>query len=345
MFETNFFSPEFFNVHIVLVFAIGLLFGSFLNVCIYRLPAGMSIVYPRSHCFSCGVPIHWYDNIPLLSYIILGGRCRYCGSAFSIRYFLIELLTGIMFAITFYRFRYTPATPVYITFLCLLIVATFTDIDCWIIPDGVSLGGLIFGLFAALLAGLYPRGFIVAGAWPLAGGAFYTPFVNAIIGAAVGASLLYIIGVVGSFLFHKEAMGFGDVKLLALVGAFLGAINCLYVLMLASVSGSIIGGSILLAQKIAMHRIKNVSLSPPEKKQEPSGEDIAEIPLEELTAEEREERIIENILAQSKCAPGGDFPPPPTGHHIPFGPFIALGAAIVLLWGESLNQLLFGLMQ
>ena len=315
----------------------GLLFGSFLNVCIYRVPAGLSIVTPGSHCFSCGTPIRWFDNVPLVSYIILKGRCRWCGASFSPRYFFIELLTGILFGLTFYHFRYTLATPVYIVFICLLIVATFTDIDHWIIPDGVSLGGALFGLAAALLAGFFPKGFVLADVFPLYGQGIYAPFVNAICGAAFGAFLVYLIGVIGTFIFRKEAMGFGDVKLFLLIGAFLGMVNCVFVLMLGSIIGSVIGGGLLLIDKLTAEK-------PPASKNEK--EEAGEESAPPSPPENKEERVLAMILGQGASEDINEQSPPspPSVHHLPFGPYLAVAAVIVLFAGELLQRLLFGVM-
>jgi len=330
--DPNFFSPEFFYAHLGIIVIFGFLFGSFLNVCIYRIPAGLSIVLPGSHCYSCGTPISWYDNIPLLSYLILRGRCRYCNSSFSIRYFLIELMTGLFFGLTFYYFRYTLASLVYIVFICLLIVATFTDFDHWIIPDGVSLYGALFGLAAAALAGFYPRGFIVSNIWPLYGAAAWKPFLNALSGAAAGALLLYAIGAIGTFAFQKEAMGFGDVKLFLLIGSMLGVINCIYVLMIASFIGSIVGIPMFILAKISDRKKKSAS---PDALPECSQENPREEP-------DREEIIIQRLLSASK-GKGGNAAASPGLHHIPFGPYIALAAIIVLFWGEKIHNYLFGI--
>jgi leader peptidase (prepilin peptidase)/N-methyltransferase len=334
--EFNFLSPDLYYAHLIIVFMFGLLFGSFLNVCIYRIPAGISIVMPGSHCFSCGTPIRWYDNIPLFSYIILRGRCRWCGADFSIRYFFVELLTGILFAFTFYRFQYAIATPVYIVFVCLLIIATFTDIDHWIIPDEVSLGGAVFGLAVSVLAGFFPRGFHLSGAWPFEGVQWFAPLLNAASGAALGAFLIYMVGIIGALIFRKEAMGLGDVKLFLLIGAFLGVTGCLYVLMIGSIIGSFIGGGLILAGKLT----KGESSPPPvdgDKKIQPVE---GEYKLE-LSPEEREKAIIDKIVAQSSQEISVfDHSKPPTVHHLPFGPYIAIGAFVMLFFGEQIQRFL-----
>lgn len=336
VFEINFLSPDLYYVHMGILFVFGLLFGSFLNVCIYRIPAGISIVMPGSHCFSCGTPIRWYDNIPLFSYISLRGRCRWCGARFSIRYLVIELLTGILFAFTFYRFQYSFATPVYIVFVCLLIIATFTDIDHWIIPDEVSLGGAVFGLAVSVLAGFFPLGFHLSGAWPFEGVQWYAPVLNALAGAASGAFLIYLIGIIGTFVFRKEAMGIGDVKLFLLIGAFLGATGCLYVLMIGSLIGSFIGGGLILAGKLTKGK-SPPEILPGEKEPEPGEQEDKG----EISPEEREKAIIDKITAQSAQGLSGfDHSKPPTVHHLPFGPYIALGALVMLFFGEEIKRFL-----
>jgi leader peptidase (prepilin peptidase) / N-methyltransferase len=359
LFEANFFSTAFFQVHIIVVFMFGMIFGSFLNVCIYRIPAGLSITLPGSHCFSCGTPIKWYDNIPVFSYLILRGRCRYCGTAFSPRYLFIEIFTGVLFALTFYRFQYTLATPVYITFVCLLIVATFTDIDHWIIPDGVSIGGAIFGVCAAIIAGFAPKGFIVAASWPFTGNAFYHPFLNSVIGALLGAGSLYMIGFIGTFVFRKDAMGFGDVKLFLLIGAFLGALNCFFVITIASMIGSVLGGAMLLIHKYKTSSVdvEPVKDSDVENDQEElsvnAAEEICkkcEQPDEENedteNPEEREKRVISKILGISGIhSEEEDQLRRPALHHIPFGPYIAMAALIILIWGDWIvNKFLYDMM-
>jgi leader peptidase (prepilin peptidase)/N-methyltransferase len=334
--EFNFLSPDLYYVHLGIVFVFGLLFGSFLNVCIYRIPAGISIVMPGSHCFSCGTPIRWYDNIPLFSYIVLRGRCRFCGVRFSMRYFFIELLTGILFAFTFYRFQYTLATPVYIVFACLLVIATFTDIDHWIIPDEVSLGGAAFGFVISILTGFFPRGFHLAGAWPFEGIQWYAPVFNAGLGAIFGAVLIYLIGLIGTLIFRKEAMGIGDVKLFLLIGVFLGALGCVYVLMIGSVIGSFIGGGLILVQKLKKDRNASSPL-PSEKEPESAtpGDDT------ELSPQEREKVILEKIMVQSSHGISTfDHSKPPTVHHLPFGPYITLGAFVMLYFGEEIQRFL-----
>ncbi|HPB32361.1 MAG TPA: prepilin peptidase [Candidatus Sumerlaeota bacterium] len=345
----NIFSPEYFYAHLPFVALLGLLFGSFLNVCIYRIPAGLSIVVPGSHCFSCGVPIRWYDNIPVFSYLWLQGRCRFCGTTFSARYLFVEVLTGIFFGLTFRQFQYTLATPVYIVFACLLIVATFTDLDHWIIPDGVTIGGAVFGLLAAVVAGFFPKGFLIAGSWPFPGAFVYAPFLNALAGALSGAALLYGIGVIGTYVFKKEAMGFGDVKLFLLVGSFLGPLNCMYVITIASLIGSVSGGALILVSKISARRARR-------SRHDVVPSEPAETPCDQLDSppcdarkdeslpespQEREARIVGALRKSLTASHDGQAPQRSAPiHHIPFGPFIAAGALVILYLRPVLARLI-----
>ncbi|MCX7047673.1 MAG: prepilin peptidase [Candidatus Sumerlaeota bacterium] len=244
-----------FPIHVAICFALGATFGSFFNVCIYRIPLGLSVNRPRrSFCYSCGSPIRWYDNIPLISYWALKGRCRDCGAPFSARYFLIELLTALLFTAIFWTNRYSYITVVFIALTSLLIISTFTDLDHWIIPDSMSLGGAAAGIVLLALAPLCgPRAMrlAVVALAPAPAYAWWGPLANSAFGAAFGYGMLWAVGVMGKLLFRKEAMGMGDLKLFACIGAFLGWVNCLLVLGVASFIGSGIGLTTILLQKIA----------------------------------------------------------------------------------------------
>ena len=146
----------------IVVFIFGTVVGSFLNVCIHRLPLAESIVKPRSYCPACKKPIFWYDNLPLLSYIILGGRCRFCKERISFRYFLVELVTALVFLLFFNYYRLSFNFFFFIVFVCGLIVATFVDLQHRIIPDEISLGGIAVGfLFNAVKTFIYPVNFYI----------------------------------------------------------------------------------------------------------------------------------------------------------------------------------------
>jgi len=207
-------------------FFVGLAVGSFLNVCIVRLPAGQSIVSPPSHCPHCGTPIRPRDNIPLLSYVLLGGRCRACRSRISVRYPVVEALTGVLFAITAYWVGPVPQMLLYWAFLSALIVITFIDLDHQIIPDAISVPGIVVGVLAAVLG--------------------YGPsWSDSVIGALVGGGILYSVAVGYHALTGREGMGGGDIKLLAMIGAFLGWRGVLVTLIFGSLTGSAIGMAVI----------------------------------------------------------------------------------------------------
>lgn len=213
----------------IYVAVIGALVGSFLNVVVLRLPRKISIVSPRSRCPQCGSAIRAIDNVPVLSWIVLGGRCRTCQAPISPRYAIVELLTAIVFVLVFRRFGIAPHTFVYLAFVAALIAITFVDIDHRIIPDSISLPGIPIGILCAALL-------------PHAPGALLPPTaVSSVIGATVGAAVLWIATIVGPKLFGRDAMGFGDVKLLAMLGAFLGIHSILFVMLVASITGASMG--------------------------------------------------------------------------------------------------------
>lgn len=223
---------------IVIIFIFGLVLGSFLNVCIWRLPRAESIIMPGSHCSYCNNPIRWHDNIPLIGYILLKGRCRDCNARISFKYFLIELITAVMSAAMFIRYDLTPQFFIYILFFSLLLIATFVDIRYRIIPDEISLGGAILGIILSFIfpvmqdAPAHIKGLLLSFA-----------------GAFMGAAITYLTGVLGSVIFRKEAMGFGDVKLMAAVGAFLGWKLTLLSFFIAPFFGSAYGIDVLLRKK------------------------------------------------------------------------------------------------
>lgn len=214
----------------LIVFIFGSVIGSFLNVCIYRLPKGKSVVRPASSCPKCGTYISWYDNIPLLSYLILMGKCRACKAAILFRYFLVELITALILTALFAAFGPNARFFAYSIMACGLIVATFVDFEINEIPDEVSLGGIVVGLALSFampsLFGAVSRG-----------GALLESF----LGAVAGGASIYIIGYIGELVFKKEAMGFGDVKLMAMIGSFLGWKLILLVFFVAPLFGSIVG--------------------------------------------------------------------------------------------------------
>jgi len=247
----------YYGLNYILIFILGLIVGSFCNVCIYRIPKNESIIYPASHCPKCRTTIKPVDNIPLLSYILLKGRCRNCGSKISIQYPVVELLTGIIYLIIYLIYGLSIQSLVYIILSSALIIIAFIDLNEQIVPDVISLPGIGVGL---ILSFFVP----------------YLSFINSALGVVVGGGIILIIALVGSMIFKKEAMGGGDVKLAAMIGAFLGWRYTIISLFLGFFLGALAGIFLILS------KIK-------------SKEDM-----------------------------------------VPFGPFIALGSLITLLWGEKI---------
>lgn len=244
---------------------LGLFIGSFLNVCIYRIPRGESIVWPGSHCTKCGNPVRPLDNIPVISYLILKGKCRSCGDPIAVRYPVVELLSALLAVSLLYRFGPTLSFGIYYLWACVLLVITFIDLDFQIIPDRFSIGGIVVGL-------------------PLV---YFLPvtYKDALIGLVLGGGLLLAIIYGYYFLTRKEGMGGGDVKLLAMIGVFTGWQGVLFTVFASSLIGTMVG--------IPWAYMKKGS---------------------------------EGTL---KAA-------------IPFGPFLALGAFIYVLWGQYIIDWYFG---
>ena len=247
----------YYGIEIILIFILGMIVGSFSNVCIYRIPRNESIIYPASHCPKCRSNISLKDNIPLISYILLKGRCRNCKSKISIRYPVVELLTGLIYLIIYLIYGLSIQSLIYIILSSALIIIAFIDLNEQIVPDVISLPGIVIG-------------FIISFFVP------YISFINSALGVFVGGGIILVIGLVGSVIFKKEAMGGGDVKLAAMIGAFLGWRYIIISLFLGFFLGAVAGIFLIVS------KIKNK-------------EDV-----------------------------------------VPFGPFIALGSMITLLWGEKI---------
>jgi leader peptidase (prepilin peptidase) / N-methyltransferase len=205
----------------------GTAIGSFLNVCVHRLPRGESVVTPRSRCPGCGHAIGWQDNIPVLSYLLLRGKCRGCGTRISVRYPLVELASGALWLAAVLVWGAEWQALVMAVFFTLLLGIALTDLSHYIIPDAFSIGGLVIGLALAFL----PGGLTI---------------VQAAIGAVVGFGLLFLVAWVGEWIFRKPAMGGGDIKMMAMVGAFLGPIGVVLTIFLGALLGSLIFGPISL---------------------------------------------------------------------------------------------------
>lgn len=212
------------------VFIFGLIIGSFLNVCIYRLPKEKSVVSPPSHCPHCRKNILWYDNIPVLSYILLGGKCRFCKEKISPRYLVVEILTAVILTLLAAAFGITPKFFFYGIMSCGLIIATFVDFEINEIPDQVSIGGFM----AALMYSAASPSVLGVSA-PLQG------LFASLIGALAGGGSIYLMGFFGALVFKREAMGGGDVKLMAMLGAFLGWKLVIMTFFIAPFFGAIVG--------------------------------------------------------------------------------------------------------
>lgn len=209
----------------------GSLIGSFLNVCIYRLPRRESIAWPGSHCPTCSHPIAWHDNIPLLGYFALRGRCRVCAVSIPIRYPLVEALNALGYLALLWRFGPSGEMVVYAGLFSALLVVAGTDLSHKIIPNTVTYPGIVLGLMSA--GTVLPLGLL-----------------NGLIGLLVGGGILWLLAWGSPYLFGKEGMGGGDIKLLAMLGAFLGWKSAVLTIMIGSFVGSVIGVSLLAARII-----------------------------------------------------------------------------------------------
>ena len=271
--------------------AFGAIVGSFLNVCIHRIPKGESVVHPGSHC-ACGKPIAWFDNIPILSWLILRGRARCCGRAYGVRYPAIELLTALLFWAAWLNFP--PAKAVVIMlFFATLICATFIDLDHMIIPDRFSIGGAVVGLIlSAAVPSLHGE---TASVFMLASLKSAT---TGLTGLLVGSGVILWIALFAEIVLKKEAMGFGDVKLMGSIGAFCGWKGAVF---------SIFGGALLGVVAFVIWMIVSRSRGGKTGEEEPgpatAGAEVGE----------------------ADAGPGLGVP-------IPFGPMLAGGAVIYLLW-------------
>lgn len=240
-----------------LALVFGLIIGSFLNVVIHRLPKEQSVVTPGSRCPVCLAPIRPWDNIPIVSFVLLGGRCRACGTRISWRYPLVEALTGALFAAVVQRFGLTLEGLAALVLVSGLVVVTFVDLDEQIIPNAVTLPGIPLGLVAGLFLGA-------------------PPFLDRLLGALVGAGFLYLVLYYGSVFYGQDAMGEGDLNLIAFIGAFVGWRGVIVTLLVACLVGSAVGLALIALRRLSRRQ------------------------------------------------------------HIPFGPFLSVGALVALFWGDRL---------
>jgi leader peptidase (prepilin peptidase) / N-methyltransferase len=212
----------------IAVVVFGVIIGSFLNVCIYRLPKEKSIVIPASFCPSCEKSIKFYDNVPIISYLLLRGKCRQCGTHISIRYPVVEFITAFLFLMLFKKYGLSFELFVNMFFISLLIVISFIDLDFRIIPDVLSIGGLIVGFALSF---------------------FRKPFffyLDAVYGILIGGGILFVIAYGYQFLRKQEGMGGGDIKLLGMIGAFCGIKGVVFSLMSGSLIGTLVGIPMML---------------------------------------------------------------------------------------------------
>ena len=222
---------------LIFIFFLGAIVGSFLNVCIYRLPRDESILFPPSHCPHCGKPVRLYDNIPIVSYVILRGKCRHCKEAISARYPIVETISGLLSMALVMKYGLTLHLILLLLFVFSLIIITFIDLDYQIIPDILSIPGIFAGICASF--------FIPMAYW-----------IDSILGILLGGGFLFIIAITYKWVTHREGMGGGDIKLLAMVGAWLGWKAIPFILFSSSFIGALIGGiSLLLSRKSLRYKI------------------------------------------------------------------------------------------
>ena len=229
-------------------FAMGACIASFLNVIIWRVPRGESIVSPPSHCPKCNAEIKWYQNIPILAWLALRGKCANCRAPISPRYILIETLGGLLFLAAFMRYGLTLTTPAMWIWLSLMIVGSMIDFDHQLLPDFVTVGGMILGLvFNGATSLILHSSFFI---------------LHSLVGLAFGFGLLWLVRFLGSKAFRREAMGLGDVFLMGAVGALFGPVAVLVTLILSSVFGSVVGVGMILLNKAKLGRMVEIPYGP-----------------------------------------------------------------------------------
>lgn len=228
-------------------FLLGLLVGSFLNVCIHRWPDEKSVVSPRSHCPKCSAPISWRDNIPVLSYILLRGRCRRCAAAISVRYPAVELLNGLLYLALAAKFGVDPLAAKAALFVSMMLVLVFTDIEHFILPDEITLGGIGAGLALSLVvpveAGITRLFWLLSGVEPSPTAASFT---EAAVAAVLFGALLLGVREVYYRIRRVDGLGMGDVKMAAMMASFWGAAHTLLILIVGSLTGALVGSLLVL---------------------------------------------------------------------------------------------------
>jgi len=242
-----------FDILAITSFALGACIASFLNVVIWRVPRGESIVSPPSHCPKCGAPIRWYQNIPILSWLALGGKCAKCRAPISPRYILIEALGGGLFLAVFAAF-FHPTPPGLLTVLVmwiwvsLMIVGSMIDFDHKLLPDFVTIGGMVLGVAYGATGSLmtHSSAFIL----------------DSLLGLVLGSGVLWLVRFLGTKAFKREAMGMGDVLLMGAVGALFGPLAVLFVLIVSSLLGSVVGMSMVAMSRAKLGRLVEIPYGP-----------------------------------------------------------------------------------
>jgi leader peptidase (prepilin peptidase)/N-methyltransferase len=240
-----------------LVYALfGLVIGSFLNVCIYRIPLGKSVAFPGSHCPHCGKPIRFYDNVPVLSFLLLRGKCRSCGARISYQYPFVELLTGLAFLACALKWNFSPPTFVNSLLLSIVIILIFVDYHHRILPNILTLPGAAAGILLSPFQAQYFYGDLLSAKaasmlWPRNPG-LILPWTGAVLGALVGGGSLLLVALFYEKIRKKQGLGMGDVKMMAMVGAFLGWGFALLTIFAGSLLGSLVGIFLMLFRSMSL---------------------------------------------------------------------------------------------
>lgn len=235
-------------------FIIGTVIGSFLNVCIYRLPREESIIFPPSRCTSCGSRVKAYHNIPVFGYLFLGGKCSACGSRISPIYPIVEILSGLTFVGILWKFGVSVDSLFYLTLIYSLVVITFIDLKHMIIPNIVTIPGVVIGLLYNALGTDWEKSRELLGNLSFSLESFFgvlneVPFLDSVFGTIIGGGLLFLIAFLYVVIRKREGMGMGDVKLLAMIGAFLGWKGVIFVMLVSSIIGTVAGLTVIIYKK------------------------------------------------------------------------------------------------
>jgi leader peptidase (prepilin peptidase) / N-methyltransferase len=306
-------------------FAWGAIWGSFLNVVIHRLPRGESLLTPPSHCPDCNASIRWYQNIPILSYVALGGRCAGCKTGISVRYPLVELVTAMLSLAAWQAIAYNPLVPsvtialgvfaFHFLFVAALVAITFIDLDTMLIPDVISLPMLAVGILYGFAAGQY----------------FNVLWMDSLIGAAAGAGLIAVVILGYLLLTGQEGMGWGDAKLMAFVGAFLGWTAIPFILLVGSLQGLLYAGLTLA--------LGGTLPEDPDDVEAAEAEAEARVAAAVVDGAEVVEADADRTDAADAAATKSPEPRPMRKLKVPFGPFLALAALEWLFFSHWIGQL------